>query len=240
MKKFILNALAKTSLLLMRVADSLSEVGNSIEPYKSLDNLDKQLAKLIPEILSSETFYIEAGANDGIRFSNTYFLEKIYGAKGILIEASPSNFEQCLRNRSNKNIFELKALTNQDNHGKPLKFIYSDMMTTGFNSKDVDPIEHTKRGLKFFNGVNYEFLSEASTLSNILDRHSIKQVDILSLDLEGAEIEALEGAELEKNNIINILIETRNIKETHTFLIDKGYELIEKLSTHDYLFSRKK
>lgn len=239
MKKVISTTLTKMSSLLSKFAHLLSEAGNSIDPYKSLDNLDKKLARLIPEILSSETFFIEAGANDGIRFSNTYFLEKIYGATGILIEASPSNFEKCVKNRSGKNIFELKALADQDSNGKPLKFIYSDMMTTGFNSIDVDPIKHAQSGKSFFDGLNYEFFAEASTLSKILDAHSVKKVDILSLDLEGAELPALRGADLEKHKIRHILIETRNIKEIQSFLNQKDYELIEKLSAHDYLFSKK-
>ena len=112
-------------------------------------------------------------------------------------------------------------------------------MTTGINSADVDPIEHAKKGLRFFDGINYEFLAEASTLSKILDRNAIKTVDILSLDLEGAELEALRGAELENYNIRHILIETRNIQEINSFLDGKGYKLVEKLSYHDYLFSKK-
>ncbi|MFM6153396.1 MAG: FkbM family methyltransferase, partial [Sphaerospermopsis kisseleviana] len=45
-------------------------------------------------------FFIEIGAYDGIRLSNSYFFEKI-GWKGILIEAHPELAKQCKVNRPN-------------------------------------------------------------------------------------------------------------------------------------------
>ena len=232
--------LRKASSALTKSAHLLSQASNSAYPYKSINDLDKKIAKLLPEILRPNTFYIEAGANDGIKQSNTFFLESIYGAEGLLIEPSPSNFEKCVSNRSSTNIFELKALVDQENDGKPLRLIYSDLMTTGTNSEDVDPIQHAKSGLKFFDGINYEFLAETTTLAKLLDKYSIKQVDFLSLDLEGAELEALRGAELERQMIMNILVETRNIKDIHSYLKEKGYKMIERLSRHDYLFSKER
>ena len=44
-------------------------------------------------------FFFEAGANDGIVFSNTAYLERYCGWKGLLVEAVPHKFIACLRNR---------------------------------------------------------------------------------------------------------------------------------------------
>lgn len=52
----------------------------------------------MPNILNEDTFfYLKVCANDGIKQSNTYSLESLYCAKRLLVEASVSNFEICLK-----------------------------------------------------------------------------------------------------------------------------------------------
>lgn len=51
----------------------------------ALDELDLKLRKYISY---DNGIFLEVGANDGIRQSNTYIYEKEYGWKGILIEPS--------------------------------------------------------------------------------------------------------------------------------------------------------
>ena len=43
--------------------------------------------------------FIEAGANDGVRQSNTYFLEKKRGWTGLLVEPVPELAAECRKNR---------------------------------------------------------------------------------------------------------------------------------------------
>ena len=88
----------------------LKKQSTFIYPFTSINNLDKQISILIPNILNNKTFYIEVGANDGITQSNTFFLEKKYNAKGMLIEASPSLYEKCFLYRSKENIIENYAM----------------------------------------------------------------------------------------------------------------------------------
>jgi hypothetical protein len=44
-------------------------------------------------------YYIKMGALDGLRFSNTYFFEVMFGWKGILIEPDPFKFGNIISNR---------------------------------------------------------------------------------------------------------------------------------------------
>ena len=46
-------------------------------------------------------FFVEFGASDGLRNSNTYLLEKEYGWKGVLLEPVPEIFRRLRRNRRN-------------------------------------------------------------------------------------------------------------------------------------------
>ena len=48
-----------------------------VYPFTSINDLDRQISILLPNLLNSKTFYIEVGANDGITQSNTFFLKKI-------------------------------------------------------------------------------------------------------------------------------------------------------------------
>ena len=112
-----------------------------------------------------------------------------------------------MTNRSPENIFEHCALVPEGYNKKDMELAYSNLMTTSIDTKELDPEEHVKRGRKSLNPLNHKFLSPAKTLSSILEKHRIPIVDLLSIDLEEYEIEALKGANLESGKIRNIVIE---------------------------------
>jgi len=244
MQNFLYKLLLKSSSILGRTAQITHKLANSIECSKkqedqwtALNEIDTKIAHYLPEILNSQTFYVEAGANDGINQSNTHFLEKIYGARGLLIEASQSLFEKCLKNRCGSNIFALCALVEDTYKHEYVDLIYSNLMTVSQQSTDVDPYEHAIRGLEHFDGSNYEFAAKAKNLDQLLEENCINKVDLLSLDIEGNELNALRGANLRKNKIKNIVIETRTLENIQQYLSSHNYLLKAKLSHHDYLFS---
>ena len=45
-------------------------------------------------------FFVELGANDGVRQSNTFLLQKNYSWGGILTKPNPARFEECVFNSS--------------------------------------------------------------------------------------------------------------------------------------------
>ena len=88
-KKNLAGFFRKISKLLAKTSDYFFQKSFKIYPWTGLNGLDLKIAKALPEILNKNTFFIEAGANNGLNQSNIFFLESIYGARGILIEASP-------------------------------------------------------------------------------------------------------------------------------------------------------
>lgn len=118
-----------------------------------------------------------------------------------------------------------------------MELIYSNLMTVSTESQDVNPAEHAQAGLKHFDGINYSFLSKTATLAGLIDKHCIQQVDLLSLDLEGYELEALKGAKLEDAKIKNIVVEARDIAKVAKYLQNYNYKLKTQISFHDYIFS---
>ena len=63
-----------------------------------------------------------------------------------------------------------------------------------------------------------------------------KLVDLLSLDVEGAELEVLKGIDFSKFNFKYILVESRSVENLKNYLIPKNYELSQKYGEKDYLF----
>ena len=98
---------------------------------------------------------------------------------------------------------------------------------------------HAKNGQIFLGDeVTYRFTSQARTLQNILDEVNRPDlIDLLSLDVEGSELEVLKGIDFEKTKLRYILIETRSVSMISKFLESKNMQLVAQLSIHDYLFA---
>lgn len=98
----------------------LAEVPRYSRP--GFDDLDAKLQRYLPE---TGTF-LEAGANDGYRWSNTYYLERFKGRHWVLVEGIPTLSEECRRLRS-RSIVHNCALVE---HGFPddqVTMTYSDL-----------------------------------------------------------------------------------------------------------------
>ena len=208
------------------------------DPWQGSNHVDQIIAELLPSLLSEKTFFIEAGANDGITNSNTYFLEKRFGATGMLIEPSASNFEKCYRNRSSKNLFEHCALVSNTYPEEYVEMIFDNLKTHRQDYSGHEDISNYDPAFRD-KWCNYKFLSPAKTLSSLLSKHNVKKVDFLSLDTEGSEIDILEGADLASGVIKNIYIEIRERDQEKIFnlLLKFNYKYLEKIKNGDFLFT---
>ena len=83
----------------------------------------------------------------------------------------------------------------------------------------------------------YEVRVPATTLTSILDRHRVKRIDFLSLDVEGFELQVLQGIDFERHRPSLMLIEARWRDEIDSFL-KPLYSPIAQLSHHDVLYKR--
>jgi len=196
----------------------------------------------LQEILASikNGFFFEAGANDGLEESNTHFLE-LNGWNGILVEPNPTKYNQCCLNRKVKTIHG--ALVSNEYKDKTVKgnFLRTDrnsLMCAIFDIPDYFT-EHQKQ--EIYGKINEGGVEvPALTLEYIFDTNNVKQIDFLSLDLEGYEVAALLGLNFNKIKPKYILIETANRpdyqKYTLDFLYTKGYKYCEKISGNDDLF----
>lgn len=201
----------------------------------ALNQLD---LKLEPYLDFDGGFFIEAGANDGVSQSNTLYFEKYRKWRGLLIEPIPELAERCRRNRP-KSTVENVALTPADFQGEQVSMRYCNLMSQvkGAMKSDAEELEHIGRGCRVQDIESRELLVTAMPLSRILDSLGVDRIDLLSLDVEGYELQALQGLDLARHAPRFMLIEARYRQEIEDYLYPR-YEVAAELSHHDILFRR--
>ena len=204
--------------------------------YFGLNEIDRKLRRFLP---NRDGFFIELGANDGLKQSNTKYFELFRGWSGILIEPDPKNYSLLRHNRSEKSEFFNAACVSFDFPEAEIAMMYSDLMTSPLEGRNEIPNAraHAKLGEEFWGGESYEFLAPARTLNSILkEAHAPSNIELLSLDVEGAELEVLLGLNFSQYSFDYLLIESRDILSLEELLGLNGYILIDKFSEHDFLF----
>ncbi len=200
----------------------------------ALDRLD---VKLRPFLRRDDAFFIEAGANDGIEQSNTLYLERYRGWRGLLVEPFPELAARCRANRPHS-IVEHAALVPFDHPSDTVVMRYCDLMSVvkGGMRSEAEELEHVRRGSEIQRVETREVVCPARTLSSILDQHGIERVDLFSLDVEGYELNVLKGLDLARHRPRLMLIEARYREEIDAYLRARDYLPIAELSHHDVLY----
>ena len=201
---------------------------------RSLHDIDRQLAQILPP----RGVYIEIGANDGLTQSNTWWLERDRGWKGLLIEPALNRFLELQQNRSGQNVFACAACVPSDFPHPFVRMTYADLMTTTGDVEllDVDRKEH-HRAASDHAPRQVPFLATARCLSDLIDESGLgSEIDFFSLDVEGAELEVLGGLDFSRHRPTRILVETRRKELVDAVLIQHGYGPARALSIHDYLY----
>ncbi len=180
----------------------------------------------------SQGFFIDIGAFDGIHLSNSYSFELI-GWTGVCVEPSPLYFKLCQENRSASKCFNV-ACVKGDNKGL-LKFnIDSTGLFSSLQNIDYDEnIQGHYGALKDIN-LQVETVEVNSTSLNSLLSKTISndmKIDFISIDVEGVEVEVLQGFDLDKYKPRIICIETNSDKSQE--------EITSYLNKFGYLWARK-
>lgn len=179
--------------------------------------------------------FVEVGALDGLGGSNTYFFEKERGWTGILVEPNPIEFRKLEKLDRPNSIKENCAVFNEERDVDFLSIEGPCNVLSGilefYNPKHLERIN---RELKMYENYpeGHEYFSRkevvkipALRLQTILEKNNITHVDLLSIDVEGAELQVLESIDYDKTSIDCILLENNyGIEKEHQFLLTKGFK----------------
>ncbi len=187
-------------------------------------------------------YFVELGANDGRFASNTLYFEKYRNWTGILVEPIPHKYLECLKNRAPSTKSFCNACVSFDYGEKFVELLYSNSMTVSANiPNDLGDVSaHAELGRQFLPRHEnvFAFGAHASTLNRLLNLGGAPhEIDLLSLDVEGIEIEILKGIDHEKYKFKFLCVESRSIDSLTEYLEPLGYSLTQKLTHHDYLFT---
>ena len=174
--------------------------------------------------------YIEIGALDGERLSNSYVFNAALGWKGVLIELGSTNFAKLKDNRPNELAVVNAAVCNerQTVHfvaGNEVGGIY-EFTSPSFRARHKTWTNKTAD--------NTEEI-ECYPMRDILIERApeISHYDFFSLDVEGAEYEVLRSTNFDRTTFGVIFVEAsrhdpKKNEAVKEFLINKGYSFLKE------------
>ena len=203
------------------------------EKYTSQAGQDKMIKKNFFDG-KKNGFFIEIGAYDGISGSNCYHFERFLNWDGIAIEPSNIQFEKLKKNR------KCKVLNNAiSDEVKEVEFIeVAEGLTqmSGINNssfeRNINTISNNQESKT--NSINLKTI----TFDEIAPKN--KDVDYLSIDIEGGEMNLLKSIDFKTNNIKVISVENNIPKEQNfkNFFEEINFTYLDRIGQDEIFYNR--
>lgn len=169
-------------------------------------------------------FFLDVGCAWPIHASNTYYLEKHLGWTGFGIDALQNFAASWSDERPHSKFFTFLVT---DHSGADGTFFKSPEMA--LSSTSFDHASAVEYGAAL---VPEKISVPMITLDDLLDHEGIEKIDLLSMDIEGHELQALEGFDIERFQPKLVVVEGQDplvMKYFH----DHGYKGIERYRAFD-------
>lgn len=181
------------------------------DPFRAQGKEDKLIAALLN--LEKSGFYIDVGAHHPIALSNTYYLYQA-GWRGICIEPNEDLIDYYKQHRPHDIIYNIAVASFE---GEADFYLGQYDVHSSLQENENTNVSRRKVSVR--------------RLDNILEeRGQSNEIDLLSVDTEGTEVDVLEGLNLYKNRPRLILAEyntaDRANSDLQPYLIEKGYQVI--------------
>lgn len=181
---------------------------------------------LVAELLGNKRdgFFVDIGANDGRTISNTFFLEKDLGWSGIAVEPIPSVFETLSANRNCTLING--CVTIKSGKGKFFEVVGGPNMLSTLAVHNIGlTARRLRKNAKRHNATIREIDVPCFVFEELAEKYGIKQIDFLSVDTEGGELEILKSIDFSRfpTKVISVennyyTLEIRSYLESQGFL----------------------
>ncbi|MBN2133562.1 MAG: FkbM family methyltransferase [Sedimentisphaerales bacterium] len=165
---------------------------------------------------------VEVGANEPATvFSQSWHLEQELGWRAVLVEPYPQLAEKARRLRPNALVFECACCAEETDQTLYVPLTQGGEVTShAAVGKNLDGHHyHSFRAIKV----------RGRPLTHILNETGVTSIDLLSIDVEGAEMEVLNGFDLHKHRPRLILLEDKHYAlNKHRHLVRHGYRLCKR------------
>jgi len=197
--------------------------------YYGQHNIDRFINKNYIKTPVPGGSFVELGAIDGVRFSNTKFFEENLGfTKGLLIEPVRESFLRLVKNRPNCFCFN-KAIHSTL---KQVEFLQGDVNAVGcvesIASEQFKNKWHSKSKLVTIPAVR---------LDTLLHACKFEFIDFWSLDVEGSELEVLKSMDWKiPVGLLCVEMHNSDASEIDSFIREKGFELADCIGEVNNLY----
>ena len=215
--------LRKLDLLLAFADDRVLPLARYLRESKS--ELGQDLFALAATGLRRGGYFVEFGAGDGVRSSNTWLLETAFGWKGVLAEPAAIWHAPLFRNRA----AHIEPSCVWRASGELLAFEQTTMpeLSTLARFRDHDGHGARRRIARSYG------VKSISLLDLLAKYDAPREIDYLSLDTEGSELSILEAFDFDRYAFRVITCEHNFAparERVHALLRTKGY--VRKFETH--------
>ena len=179
-------------------------------------------------------FFIEIGAYDGIIGSNCCHFEKFLNWEGIAIEASKIQYDKLKNNRKCKTVN--KAISNKIKDVEFVEVIEGLTQMSGINNENNTAIEIINNNKK-----SKTKISKITTTTFEEEIKSNLEIDYLSIDIEGEELDLLKSIDFNKYTIKVISVEN-NVPDKfnyNTFFKSKNFSFFDRIGQDEIFFNNR-
>lgn len=163
-------------------------------------------------------FFVDVGGNHPTFINNTLFFEKERRWNGLAFEPMPKLNEEWKKTRNAECLSYAVGASIGD---------------VEFCEYDADYMSGISDAVDYNGKVKSVYSVKMTTLQSEFDKRGIKDIDFMSLDVEGYELQALQGVDFEKTNIYCIVVENNKSKSKEKilrkYLLNAGYRLQARL-----------
>ncbi len=207
----------RISLLLAITEESGFEASKFLPESKS--QLYQDMFVLSQTCLKHGGYFVEFGSSDGVKHSNTYLLEKMFGWTGILAEPA-KGWHPALRNNRAAIIEELCVYSKT---GETVIFNETPNRELSTIDRFTESDHHSENRQ---GGRKYKV--KTISLTDLCRKHQApRYIDYLSIDTEGSELEILQAFDFSHWSFGVITVEHNRNKQRQGIL--------ELLTSHGYL-----
>ena len=169
--------------------------------------------------------FLDVGCASPISNSNTYYLEKHLGWTGIAVDALPDYGPAWERKRPGSKFANYLV----SDHSDTVESFYRSQM------KGISSVRKDQKGPGGKEIALEEIKVPTTTLDRLLEKHGVSKLDLLSMDIEGAEVTALAGFDIARFRPQLVVIEAKpdNRAKIQEYFARHGYERLERYLQYD-------